>query len=186
MITITTFTGREINPLALKSEDICIEDIAHALAQVNRFAGHARWPLSVAQHSVLVSLLCDGNPGALEGLLHDASEAYLGDVTKWLKESDEMKAYRIAEQFAQDSVFIHFNVNPGSPSVKWADTLAVRYEFELAHGRGQRINGYGKLTQGEYRNICGVSSDWPHLWRPVMSWQEAEAAFLMRFTDLKR
>lgn len=50
---ICTYTGRKFYPLDPRPEDVCIEDIAHALALVNRFGGHTRVPYSVAQHSVL-------------------------------------------------------------------------------------------------------------------------------------
>lgn len=78
---ILTFTGRRFYPLDPRPEDICIEDIAHALAQVNRFGGHAAFPYSVAQHSVLCSAHVAPRY-AFEALMHDATEAYLGDVPR--------------------------------------------------------------------------------------------------------
>jgi hypothetical protein len=63
---------------------IDIDDIGAALAKICRFGGHSNQFYSVAQHSVLVACLA---PDYLcrEALLHDASEAYLGDVIKPLK-----------------------------------------------------------------------------------------------------
>lgn len=81
---IQTYTGRKFYPLDPRPEDVCIEDIAHALSNVCRFAGHVREFYSVAQHSVLVSSFAEG-PAALWFLLHDAPEAYLGDITRPLK-----------------------------------------------------------------------------------------------------
>lgn len=78
-----------VNPLALASEDIYIEDIQHALSNICRFNGHCREFYSVAQHSVHVSEWLARNGGSLEeqflGLLHDASEAYLGDMVRPIK-----------------------------------------------------------------------------------------------------
>jgi hypothetical protein len=184
--TITTYTGREVNPLEMQPGDVCIEDLAHALALCNRFAGHSRFPINVAQHSILVSLLCDSNHDhALAGLLHDGSEAYLGDVTKWLKKSPEMEGYRRAEHRAQNCVYVAFNLQPYSrDTVEWADQLAVRYEFELAFGRGQNVEGYGAPSHGERARLYRMSVENPQLWRPYMTWQESEMAFLHRFRDL--
>lgn len=66
-----------------KDKNICIEDIAHALALTNRFAGHTRVPYSVAEHCVRASMLKPGDPLTL--LLHDAQEAYIGDMNTTLK-----------------------------------------------------------------------------------------------------
>lgn len=67
-----------------------IEEIAHALAQITRFTGHAKRPYSVAEHSLLVAYIAAGEGATpvqqLAALLHDAHEAYVGDLAspaKW-------------------------------------------------------------------------------------------------------
>lgn len=67
-----------------------ISEIAHALAQINRFTGHCKRPYSVAEHSVLVATIAASEGAStsaqLAALLHDAHEAYTGDVSspaKW-------------------------------------------------------------------------------------------------------
>jgi hypothetical protein len=66
-----------------------IEEIAHSLAQINRFTGHCRRPYSVAEHSLVVAAIA-AHEGAspiaqLAALLHDAHEAYTGDVASPIK-----------------------------------------------------------------------------------------------------
>ncbi len=56
-----TYTGRMVSLLDPKPEDICIEDVAHHLAIVNRFGGATREPYSVAQHAVLVSIYVENS-----------------------------------------------------------------------------------------------------------------------------
>jgi hypothetical protein len=83
-----TFTGKLVDPLVLRVEDIDEHDIAHALALTNRYGGHTSIAYSVAEHSILVGYLArlKGGPVAgLLGLLHDAHEAYLGDMIHPLK-----------------------------------------------------------------------------------------------------
>lgn len=80
---IPTFTGRKFHFLNCDPSDVDIVDIAVALSRAARFNGHTRHFYSVAQHSVLVSLQCEQFP--LHALLHDAAEAYIGDITTPLK-----------------------------------------------------------------------------------------------------
>ena len=49
---IQTFTGKRMYPLDPKPEDICIEDIAHALSNICRFTGHTKKFYSVGEHSI--------------------------------------------------------------------------------------------------------------------------------------
>jgi len=104
-----TFTGRKFWPLDPRPEDIDIIDIAHALANVCRFGGHSRVFYSVAQHSVLVSQHCPAE-FAMHGLMHDAAEAYIGDMVRPLKTQDEMIAYRQAEHAINGAIATRFDM----------------------------------------------------------------------------
>jgi hypothetical protein len=178
---ITTATGRHVNPLDLKVEDICIEDIAHALGQYPRFCGHARMPLYVGQHSVFVSQLCRTYVGQLQGLLHDATEAYLGDVTRWLKMSPNMLGYRKAEARANKVIMQAFGLPEFElPEVKEADHLMVRFEARRGFGENwtsPHPERYAKLTNEERRRI-GHWSPW--------SWRKSRHMFLLRFEQLQK
>lgn len=76
---IRTHSGKVFDLKNIQLDSICIEDIAHALSHSPRFGGHLPGFYSVAQHCCFVTDLC---PDAykIEGLLHDASEAYIGDM----------------------------------------------------------------------------------------------------------
>lgn len=77
--SIRTFTDKVFDLKILDPESICIEDIAHGLSMTPRFGGQLDGFLSVAQHCCMVaSYVSDENK--LAALLHDASEAYLGDM----------------------------------------------------------------------------------------------------------
>jgi hypothetical protein len=119
--SITTFSGMRFWPLIPNPADIRIEDIAHALSNQCRFAGHSREFYSVAEHSVRVSQHCRPED-ALWGLLHDASEAYLSDVPAPLKELPAFEAYRAAERSLQGTIAVRFGLSTEQPrSVTEAD-----------------------------------------------------------------
>lgn len=89
-----TYTGRRFDLAAPKPEDVSKSDIAHALAYSSRFNGHTPQFYSIAEHSIHVSGVAGrlarekGYCGLAErlvrlyGLLHDAHEAYTGDIIR--------------------------------------------------------------------------------------------------------
>ena len=125
---VTTYTGGTFFPLAPRVEDVRIEDIAHALSNLCRFAGHVSEFYSVAQHSVLVSQICDPDDG-LWGLLHDASEAYLCDIVSPVKRAPALAGYREVEHGVMQVIAQACGLPIDEPmSVKRADRALLRLE----------------------------------------------------------
>lgn len=89
---------------------ISFEVMVGALSKQCRFNGHTRWFYSVAQHSVLVSRVLSPEL-APYGLLHDAAEAYLGDVIRPIKYGAGMEAYRAAEKVWQRVIYETFGLD---------------------------------------------------------------------------
>ena len=78
---VVTASGRLVDLAHPDPDSICVEDIAHHLSHLCRYAGATRDFYSVAQHSVLVSRHPAVQGYEPEALLHDAAEAYTGDLT---------------------------------------------------------------------------------------------------------
>jgi hypothetical protein len=166
---IHTFTGKTIRPFAPDVEKIDIRDIAHALALTNRWRGHTRVAMSVAEHSVRVSMICPARD-ALWGLLHDASEAYLGDIPRPIKS----EADKAAEAVMQVAIAERFGLTlPIPASVHRADTV-------LLHTEARDL--FPRPIQDEWRDERLAQ---PGRLNPL-TWQAAEAWFLERYRRLER
>lgn len=123
---ITTSSGRHVSLLNPQYSQIDIGDIAHGLAFQCRFNGKISRFYSIAQHSLMVASILP-NHLKLEGLLHDAAEAFLGDVVQPLKIL--LPNYQIIENRFSKVIGQRFNVNlEHHPEVKQADLVALATE----------------------------------------------------------
>lgn len=104
---IRTSTGRVVRiddpRWCMANEQVCIEDIAHALAYTSRFGGHAVGAYSVAQHCVRAAELAD-HGDRLWALMHDAPEAYMGDLVSPLKRVEAIRPAWTALEHEWDNV----------------------------------------------------------------------------------
>lgn len=133
---ILTFRGQYFDFLNPHLNEFDIRDIAHALSNVCRFAGHTREFYSVAQHSVMVARICmrTARPADVidygrAGLLHDAAEAYIGDITSPLKQL--LPDYKVIEQRIEAALFNAFGIDSlpeQTKLVKHADLVMLATE----------------------------------------------------------
>jgi 5'-nucleotidase len=134
---LQTYSGRAFDFLPAEAENINLIDIAHSLAMQCRFNGHTREFYSVAQHSVLVSDVVvqpsdefygkGRRTTAIWGLLHDAAEAYCGDLVRPIKQLDPI--YQAMEEQVLKAVAEHFGLElPIPASVHRADNQLLATE----------------------------------------------------------
>lgn len=136
---IVTYTGKRFYPFDPRIEDIDINDIMHALSNLCRFGGHCTHFYSVAQHCVLVSLLCSPE-NALWALLHDSTEAYMIDLPTPLKQHESFKYYRESEKRLMSIICDVFGLDHEEPpEVKQVDKKLMATEardLTFTEGRG--------------------------------------------------
>lgn len=170
---IQTYMGIHFDLLDPQPEMIDIGDIAHALARIFRFTGHGN-EYSVAQHSILVSYRVPLEL-AFQGLMHDAHEAYMGDISAPLKRVlPDVQEY---EKFLAGVVRVHFGLPEElDPEVQETDLkmllIEKRYNFadDLDWGLGE--------LPSHLREDCVVEN--------CFSPSVAEREFLARFWQLRR
>lgn len=127
-----TISGRHFYPLDPRAGEVELSVIGHALGRVQRFGGHTTMPYSVATHSVLVMeivrVLHDvGVDVARQALLHDATEAYIGDMIRPLKK--QLPAIEAIEARIWAAVAAKFEVPVAmDPRVIEADNIALHME----------------------------------------------------------
>lgn len=170
---INTYAGRRFHPLDPDINEIDIIDIAHALSLNARYCGHTVAHYSVAQHSVYVSQRCSPHL-ALWGLLHDASEAYLGDVTRPIKRMPTFAAYKQAENRLMGAICMRFKLDIREPAeVKEADNRVLYTEAM-------------QLVPRRHADWKQHAEPYPDLiitpWEPKL----AEVKFLARYVELTR
>jgi 5'-nucleotidase len=174
---LQTVSGRWVNPFDPDPKQLDAGDIARALANQCRFGGHCNVFYSVAQHSVIVSQLVEERGGDVEdvfaALMHDATEAYLGDMPHPIKHRSPLgAAFKEAEDHLEAAIRDRFAIRPDVPEIKRADRA---------------------LLATERREFSAESWHWPELddvepleleltaWPP----DEAARAFAQRYTELE-
>jgi 5'-deoxynucleotidase YfbR-like HD superfamily hydrolase len=122
-----------VNPFDPDPAQLDAGDIARALANQCRFGGHSRVFYSVAQHCVIVSRLVEQRGGDAEdcfaALMHDATEAYLGDMPHPLKHRSPLgAAFKEAEKELERAIRDRFAIKAGVPEIKRVDRALLATE----------------------------------------------------------
>lgn len=165
---LSTFTGRRFHLTDPSPDEVSIVDIAHALSNLCRFAGHTSRFYSVAEHSVQVSLLVPPEH-ALAGLLHDAHEAYVIDLPRPLKALADR--YCEVEQVAEEVVQQRFGLGPLPEAVRHIDHRILTDEARALMA-GFDPSSWAISPTGAGARISGLKP------------KAAERAFLDRFFEL--
>jgi uncharacterized protein len=188
---IQTYSGHSF-PLTCPSvEDFKLEDIAHHLSRINRFTGAIKGEhYSVAEHSCRVAIYARALAGAnteagkaafAQGLMHDAAESYLNDLSSPLKKVQGLEGYcklheayeaKIDFKFFGSRIYFRDGVDIRA-CVKEADAAMCDVEKLILLGDG--VRPWPKLRKLEVPDGAHELGVWRKLgWYP----DEAEERFL--------
>ncbi len=164
---IETYTGKQFWFLNPSPEMFDIEDISHALSMVCRYAGHVNRFYSVATHCCLIADYFSHDPQLhLTALMHDAAEAYIGDMPRPLKH--QVPQFRKVEARIEQTLAQVFGlIYPCPEEIKVAD-LRVTVDERLA------LMPYSRRWRGEDAAPLGLTI-------PNWSPERAEDEFLVRY-----
>lgn len=145
-----TARGARFYPLDPRPEEVFLADIGAALARICRFGGHLRPEIgtyTVAQHSVIVASLVPLELKAA-ALLHDAAEAYVGDMIRPLKTTAAFgPAFKAIERGVEEAIAARFGLSPEDfhrAEVKRADAIVLATERRDVMAPGP---SWGALTE---------------------------------------
>lgn len=171
-------SGKPFHFLSPGIADIDIHDIAHALSMQCRFGGHVRWFYSVAEHSINVSHEVP-EEYALAALLHDAAEAYIGDMVSPLK--NIMSDFQVVEDRIDAAIKRRFNIplydHDQEQAVKRADLALCIHE-----GRTLLTN-QSLVDLWPFTHMPNYALNKEHTLRGLTP-EKAKSDFLRRFDQL--
>lgn len=158
---IRTYSGHYIDPFSPDPNKINIIDIAHQLSNQNRWSGATEHPYSVASHSVWMMKKFDDPIDKLAALLHDSSEAYIGDMPKPIK--DRLPDYRNLEDVISKCIAKKYScVYPWELKIHLADRDSLYSEWDniVLHGRDHNLRNSKVDFIEAYKSIRNAL---PHL-----------------------
>lgn len=155
---IETYTGQAFNLENPKPEMVNIIDITYALSNICRFTGHTKYFYSVAEHSARMAISGELQVSPMDCLLHDAAEAYIGDINSPLKEMLRPDIVRIEERIlAVISEALNWKIRDHK-AVKAADLRMLATEVrDLMSGK---ISEWNIIR--EIQPLKGIIVPWPN------------------------
>ena len=188
---ISTYRNKRVFPFDPDKDTIEIEDIAHSLAMICRWGGHSLTYYSVAEHCVRVAdflyvqavksgkSIEESKRIAFLGLMHDATEAYVGDIPRPIKGFMYLQTPRGMEGFRETEAHVYKVIEEalGLPPYKDGDDEIIHEADNI-------------LLVTEARDVQHGSGKWDY-WTDqpeplegiiyAMTWEVAKSTFLTRY-----
>lgn len=188
-----TASGRCVPLTGTDPGDIDLRDVAGHLARLCRFAGATPTYYSVAQHSVLVGDLLAGHGPVVQlyGLLHDAHEAYFGDITTPARRMISAAAWGIADPALDRLADLTLDLDAAihaRAGLAWPPPAATRNIVAAADKKALATEVRDVLSDPrDPRAASAFGCDRPAPMRGAIKpwpWIKAEERFLEKFDEL--
>jgi len=147
-----TYTGKAVDVFNLKVEDICLLDIAHSLSLQCRYIGHCKFFYSIAEHSIRATSYAEQfgvDPRYV--FLHDAAEAYCGDIIRGVK---PLVFDKRVESKIRNAIFSHFSMDTNYWEVSYHiikeiddRMLATEFRDLMPKGTEKALQSYHPFNQ---------------------------------------
>lgn len=180
MSWIQTWSGAQADPMAMRPDMVRARDVAHSLARLCRFAGHAARFYSVAEHCCHMRDLVVPAAFRAQALLHDAFEAYSADIPRPVKRD---LFVRVAGMF----------VPYGAVEAAGCAVVMRSLGVEPTHKSAEVVHALDlRMLAAERLQVFADDLDWGDMPEPadvvLRFWQpeEAEAEFLRRLDEDRR
>lgn len=180
--TLRTSSGRTVCIREPSIGSISMEDIAHALSRICRFGGHVKSGFySVAQHSINCRSLArhhgESREVCLAVLMHDAAEAYLGDVIKPLKIM--LPEYGEIEKRFEELIGLRFGIDfeKHSEAIKMYDHALLVAEKSVLLSDSETLVFTGEDNVLPY--------PWPTTLRMEYAMDSVKDCFISSFLELR-
>ena len=169
---IETFTGKKMFPLDPRPEEVDIVDIAHHLSLICRYNGASKHLYTVGQHSLHCASVAGWYSPRMQllCLLHDASEAYISDVSKPVK--PYLAGYKDIERKLMDVIWYALGINPPSYPESLEIKLVDKAVMVAEAKKLMHFDGWGEWVRDAVEVEIQIKPETP---------ERVEQEFLARF-----
>lgn len=155
-----THSGKRIDLPSPKPGQVDIKDVAVQLSRMPRFVGATQQPWNVAAHSLHCAALAEGEgaslPAQLAALLHDAHEAYMGDIPSPFKAAVRLEA--------NSPIWCHLDLAEEKLQVAVLHQLGALAHFEAHSSAVKRWDLISLATERKYlMHPAAMDAPWPML-----------------------
>lgn len=186
-----THSGKRIDLPSPQPGQVDIGDVAVQLSRIPRFVGATLEPWNVAAHSLHCSALAEADGASLQAqlaaLLHDAHEAYMGDIPSPFKQAvaTETGSAWCPLRLAEDKLQVAVLHQLGSLDCYEANRAAVKHWDLVSLATERKYLMHAAAMDAPWPMLAGIEpAPWPITGVRGMGWVDWADDFQERYHHL--